>query len=58
MSIFVFIENRPTADELERLELPWAWKSYSVSLKKNFFFPRNNLLFYLNSLNVIGVVMD
>ncbi|CAF0731184.1 unnamed protein product [Adineta steineri] len=23
-------ENRPTADELERLELPWSWKSYSV----------------------------
>jgi hypothetical protein len=23
-------ENRPTADELERLELPWAWKSYSL----------------------------
>ncbi|CAF4270441.1 unnamed protein product, partial [Rotaria magnacalcarata] len=22
-------ENRPTADELERLELPWCWKSYS-----------------------------
>jgi hypothetical protein len=27
----VLIENRPTADELERLELPWSWKSYSVS---------------------------
>jgi hypothetical protein len=25
------IENRPTADELERLESPWCWKSYSVS---------------------------
>ncbi|CAF0777903.1 unnamed protein product [Rotaria sordida] len=23
-------ENRPTADELERLELPWCWKSYSL----------------------------
>ncbi|CAF1674593.1 unnamed protein product, partial [Adineta ricciae] len=23
-------ENRPTADELERLELPWHWKSYSL----------------------------
>jgi hypothetical protein len=28
---FLWIENRPTADELERLELPWCWKSYSVS---------------------------
>ena len=27
----ILIENRPTADELERLELPWCWKSYSVS---------------------------
>ncbi|UJR28980.1 hypothetical protein I4U23_010198 [Adineta vaga] len=23
-------ENRPTAEELERLELPWHWKSYSL----------------------------
>lgn len=24
------VENRPTAEELERRELPWCWRSYSV----------------------------
>ncbi len=41
-----FIENRPTADELERLELPWCWKSYPVSSIESF---RNYLLFEFNS---------
>jgi len=47
MSIFVFIENRPTADELERLELPWAWKSYSVSLKKKSFFFLETIYYFI-----------
>ena len=29
------VENRPTAEELERRELPWCWRSYSVCQMKN-----------------------
>lgn len=31
---FFFVDNRPTAEELEKLELPWSWRSYSVSWMK------------------------
>jgi len=32
---FCELEHRPTADELERRESPWCWRSYSVSLINN-----------------------
>ena len=52
----IFIpENRPTADELERLELPWCWKSYSVSLNKRSKFHNN--LDFSNRWNVIDAVV-
>lgn len=37
IELYSSIENRPTAEELERLELPWCWKSYSVRFDENKF---------------------
>ena len=54
---FQMIDNRPTAEELEKLELPWRWRSFSVSChwhEKH----REHIFDLLHSWSAIGVATD